>query len=108
MISDIDLNQALSHLDKHQFACLREHTTYGILSRKARDVRREATRLLLEEYAAGTLQQQAVKSVRWSLLKRAGFDPTVWLLIFRLVVAIAPILWDWWQNRQQTEGWGHA
>lgn len=99
-----EVNAALAHLDHHQFPWWQPSKGQAYVGGKRRWLRLKATELLLEGFEVGKTRGQAVRYARWELLKEYKLDPATWLLIIRMVIAIAPILWQWWKSRNQPMG----
>lgn len=107
-ISEATIRDALGYIERFDVSQLPPGTSTKKLRRRdkaRRIVVEETTKLLAEGYRGPELRRR----LRSALRSRIKFDPTIWLIIIRLVIELLPLLVEWWRSRTK-EGWetGHA
>ena len=110
-VTEPELNQFIRSLELREsgLKSLGQTKIRRRLTERQAKLRHDMSRIVLEEVAKGEHKRiSKTRLVARCARKGCGVDPTVWLLIIRLVMELLPLAIDWWQNRSVEEVRGGA
>lgn len=112
MITESEFNELLVYLQGYELESLEIQRGNVYLTGKQVELRAATAKVVAEEIAKGTHEKmrrlQFRRHCRKRVMQTVGMDPTLWLLLGRLLLELIPLVIKWWRERKSEEVVGHA